>query len=134
VIEPSQTLELIALIMEREGYLTRSQIEQACALQRNLADKGQPTALGDIAEKLGFCTATDVRYARSIEVKLEVPSGQRRPLGYYLLEIGALLPSQLLEGLEEQAFYGSRLGEILVRNQWVTDDDVERCLALQKAT
>jgi hypothetical protein len=133
VMQQGDSLELLALIMEREGYLSRSQIEQARALQGRLAELGQTVALGDIVEKLAFCTATDVRYARSIEVKLEVAAGQRRPLGYYLLEIGALLPSQLLEGLEEQAFYGSRLGEILVRNQWVTAGDVDHCLALQKS-
>ena len=75
-----------------------------------------------------------MRYARSIEERLEVPAGQRRPLGYYLLEAGALLPSQLLDGLEEQSVYGSRLGEILVRNGWVAEFDIERALEKQKAT
>ena len=131
----SDEIELIALIMEREGYLTREQIEATRAIRRQQASLGQDVAFGDVAVAQGYCTATDVRYARSIEVKLEVPAGQRRPLGYYMLEIGALLPSQLLEGLEEQAFFeGSRLGEILVRNGWVSDADIERCLAMQKAT
>lgn len=132
--QSGEAIELLALIMEREGYLTRDQIMRAMAYRREAYTVGKEPPLGDVAVTLGYCTPTDVRYSQSIEVKLQVPPGQRRPLGYYLLEIGALLPSQLLEGLEEQAFYGSRLGEILVRNGWVTDADIERCLAMQKAS
>lgn len=127
-------IELLALIMELEGYLTRVQTKNLMALQAERRAAGAPAAFGQLAVEQGYCTDTDVRYARSIEVKLEVPAGQRRPLGYYLLEQGVLLPSQLLEGLEEQAFYGSRLGEILVRNAWVTEAHIEQCLALQKAS
>lgn len=122
----SQDIELLALIMERESYLTRDQVQAVMAAQA-----GQP--FGEVAVAQGFCTDTDVRYARSIETRLEVPAGQRRPLGYYLLEAAALLPSQLLEGLEEQSFYGSRLGEILVRNGWVTEAQIEAALERQKA-
>jgi hypothetical protein len=130
----SQDIELLGLIMEREGYLTRAKVEHAMAQQRHQASLGRTFTFGDVVVRLGFCTDTDVRYARSIEQRLEVPAGQRRPLGYYLLEAGALLPSQLLEGLEEQSFYGSRLGEILVRNGWVAEADIERALEQQKAT
>ncbi|MDB5102086.1 MAG: glycosyl transferase [Cyanobacteria bacterium RYN_339] len=129
-----QDIELLALIMEREGYLTRQQVQHAMAVQQHQVTLGRAFSFGEVAVKLTFCTDTDVRYAQSIEARLEVPAGQRRPLGYYLLEAGALLPSQLLEGLEEQAFYGSRLGEILVRNGWVAEPDIERALAQQKAT
>ena len=122
----AQDIELLALIMERESYLTRDQVQAVMAAQG-----GRP--FGEVAVEQGFCTDTDVRYARSIEARLEVPAGQRRPLGYYLLEAAALLPSQLLEGLEEQSFYGSRLGEILVRNGWVTEAQIEAALERQKA-
>jgi hypothetical protein len=119
-------IELLALIMEREGYMTRDQVQAVMAVQG-----GRP--FGEVAVEHGCCTETDVRYARSIEGRLEVPPGQRRPLGYYLLEAAALLPSQLLEGLEEQSFYGSRLGEILVRNGWVTQAQIEAALERQQA-
>ena len=87
----------------------------------------------DVACYYKLVGATDMRYAISIADKLAVTPGQRRPLGYYLLEAGVLKPSQVLEALEEQAFYGSRLGEILIRNGWATDADIEAALNTQKA-
>lgn len=94
---------------------------------------GQRPAFQDVAVHFKLVLPADMKYAMSIADKLAVPAGQRRPLGYYLLELGTLKPSQVLEALEEQAFYGSRLGEIIIRNGWATDADIEAALATQSA-
>lgn len=132
MIDPE--IELVALICEREGYLAREHVLQVMAAQAQHEAAGNPRPrFGDVAVYYKLVGATDMRYATSIQDKLAVPPGQRRPLGYYLLEAGVLKPSQVLEALEEQAFYGSRLGEILIRNGWATDADIEAALATQAA-
>lgn len=125
-------IELLALICERENYLTREQVLHVMNVQaQSLAGTGKQPAFQDVAVHFKWVLPADMKYAMSIADKLAVAPGQRRPLGYYLLEMGVLKPSQVLEALEEQAFFGSRLGEILIKNAWATDDDITRALALQ---
>lgn len=126
-------IELLALICEQEGYMRRDQILGVMKTQAQVEERGgRRPRFQDVACHYQLVLPADMKYAMSIAEKLAVPPGQRRPLGYYLLEMNVLKPSQLLEGLEEQAFYGSRLGEILVRNGWATDADIERALGLQQ--
>lgn len=130
----STTLEidLLALICEREGFMRREQVLAVMDVQAKAeAARGARPAFQDVAVHYQLVLPADMKYAMSIADKLAVPAGQRRPLGYYLLEMGTLKPSQVLEALEEQAFYGSRLGEILIRNGWASDGDIEGALALQ---
>lgn len=130
--DPEPERELLALIMERNRFISREQVLHVMKVQAHvIATSGKTAAFADLAVHFKFVSPTDVRYAQSIEAKLQVAPGQRRPLGYYLMEVDLLRPSQILEALEEQAFFGGRLGEILVRNDWVTDADIDRCLALQ---
>ncbi len=125
-------IELLALICEREDFMNRDQVLHVMRVQEQAhAAAGNRPAFQDVAVHFKLVLPADMKYAMSIADKLAVAAGQRRPLGYYLLEMGVLKPSQVLEGLEEQAFYGSRLGEILIRNGWATDADIERALALQ---
>jgi len=125
-------IELVALICEREGYMSRDGVLRVMQAQAQHEAAGNPRPrFADVAVYYKLVGATDMRYAMSIQDKLAVTPGQRRPLGYYLLEAGVLKPSQVLEALEEQAFYGSRLGEILIRNGWATDADIEAALKTQ---
>lgn len=125
-------IELLALICEREEFMSREQVLHVMGVQeQSHVASGKRPAFQDVAVHFKLVLPADMKYAMSIADKLAVPAGQRRPLGYYLLEMGTLKPSQVLEALEEQAFYGSRLGEIIIRNGWATDADIERALALQ---
>lgn len=127
-------IELLALICEREAFMSRDQVLHVMRVQAQAFEaSGRAPAFQDVAVHFKLVLPADMKYAMSIADKLAVPAGQRRPLGYYLLELGTLKPSQVLEALEEQAFYGSRLGEIIIRNGWATDADIERALAMQSA-
>src|SRR5215210_6192555 len=59
------------------------------------------------------------------------PAPVRRPLGELLIERGLITPVQLDEALREGAQTGERLGEVVVRRCWATEDDVARALADQ---
>jgi hypothetical protein len=55
----------------------------------------------------------------------------RRPLGALLVEAGLIDELQLERALREGAETGERLGEVVVRRRWATEDDVARLLAKQ---
>src|ERR1051326_5721255 len=55
----------------------------------------------------------------------------RELLGALLLEAGLLDESQLDEAVSEGNETGARLGEVVVRRGWATEDDVARVLADQ---
>jgi type IV pilus assembly protein PilB len=58
-------------------------------------------------------------------------SRRRLRLGALLLRSGLLSPEQLAEALEEKERTGDRIGEIVVRNGWVTEQAVAQTLADQ---
>ena len=55
----------------------------------------------------------------------------RRPLGALLTDAGFMNEAQLAEALDEGASTGERLGELVVRRGWATEDDVAKLLAEQ---
>ncbi len=55
-----------------------------------------------------------------------------KEIGEILVEEKIITPQQLKEALDTQKISGGKLGEILVRRGWVSQADIERCLALQK--
>jgi hypothetical protein len=55
----------------------------------------------------------------------------RVPLGEMLIEAGFLSKGQVEEALAESAETGERLGEVVVRRRWATEDDVAMLLAEQ---
>jgi hypothetical protein len=55
----------------------------------------------------------------------------RRPLGSFLIAAGFLTESSLAEALQEGSESGERLGEVVVRRGWATEDDVAKLLAEQ---
>ncbi len=62
--------------------------------------------------------------------EVEAPNG-RPPLGAMLIEGDFLTEAQLVEALEEGAEKGERLGEVVVRRGWATEDEVAKLLAEQ---
>src|SRR4051794_2189372 len=59
------------------------------------------------------------------------PSTSRRQLGALLVDAGLIDEGRLEEALREGAQTGERLGEVVVRHGWVTEDDVAKFLADQ---
>jgi hypothetical protein len=55
----------------------------------------------------------------------------RKPLGALLVDAGLIDDGQLAEALHEGTQTGERLGELVVRRGWATEDDVARLLAEQ---
>ena len=55
----------------------------------------------------------------------------RAALGQLLVRGGHITPVQLDQALEEGSKTGERLGEVVVKHGWVTEDDVARLLAEQ---
>jgi hypothetical protein len=61
----------------------------------------------------------------------DTPDVQRKPLGAMLVEAGLIDDGQLAEALHEGTETGERLGELVVRHGWVSEEDVARLLAEQ---
>jgi len=59
------------------------------------------------------------------------PQPARKPLGELLVEAGLIAQPQLDQALREGAETGERVGEVVVRRRWATEDDVARVLADQ---
>jgi hypothetical protein len=55
----------------------------------------------------------------------------RRPLGSLLIGAGFITEAQLAEALHEGSASGERVGEVVVRRGWATEDDVAKLLAEQ---
>ena len=65
----------------------------------------------------------------------EMPDGkpppERKPLGTLLVEAGLINQAQVELALREGAETGERVGEVVVRHRWATEDEVARVLADQ---
>lgn len=59
------------------------------------------------------------------------PAPARTPLGTLLREAGFIGEQQLEEALRDGASTGERLGEVVVRRGWATEDDIAKLLAEQ---
>src|SRR2546430_5159840 len=59
------------------------------------------------------------------------PQPTRKPLGELLAEAGLIDAAQLDLALREGAQTGERVGEVVVRRRWASEDDVARVLADQ---
>jgi hypothetical protein len=59
------------------------------------------------------------------------PGPPRKPLGTLLLEAGFIDESRLAEALHDGTQTGERVGEVVVRRGWATEDDVAKVLAEQ---
>ena len=69
--------------------------------------------------------------AQTDDDALDTSDFQRKPLGALLVDAGLIDDGQLAEALHEGTQTGERLGELVVKRGWVTEDDVARLLAEQ---
>jgi hypothetical protein len=65
------------------------------------------------------------------DTNAEAPAVPRKPLGALLVAAGFIDEAQLDEALHEGTQTGERLGEVVVRRGWASEDDVAKQLAEQ---
>lgn len=122
---------LLGLILEREGVVSRRQVEAILAEQARLRALGRPVAFGKAALDLGLVSQAQITHALKLQARVSYPPGGRKRLGMYLLEAGLIGPSQLAGALDEQATRGLKLGEILVAHGWLNEPVLEAVLTQQ---
>lgn len=121
---------LTKVVLDGEGYITAEQSLTVLRRIGELRERGEPGTFGELAVAMGYALPADYRYTQYLIGQLKGRGG-RRPVGYYILAKGYARPTHVLEALEEQLQLGGRLGEIMIRNGWLTEAHLEECLALQ---
>ena len=125
---------LTRLVLEGEGYITLEHSRAVLGQLEALARQGRSVPYGELAVALGYVVPADHHYAQYLLKQLRATAhGGRRPLGYFILEQAFARPTQLLEALEWQTQLGGRIGEIMIQNGWLTEEQVSACLTLQQA-
>lgn len=123
---------LLGIILEREDYLSQAQVQAIVAEQERLKAGGKTSSFGELAEKLGFITQEQLRFAISLQQKLAYAPGQGKPLGATLLENGVVKPSQIHLALQKQQATGQRLGQILIEQGAISENLLEVFLKMQQ--
>lgn len=124
---------LLGLILQREQYVTPAQLQAIASEQAKQKAQGRDASFGQVAIQLGYLSPEQLKFAIHLQGRLAHAAGGGKPLGVYLLESAALLPSQLLEGLEEQERTGQKLGEILIARGLITESTLELFLSRQQS-
>lgn len=75
--------------------------------------------------------AVDEADANTVVTTADAAGPGRAALGQLLVRGGYISPVQLDQALEEGSKTGERLGEVVVKRGWVTEDDVAKLLAEQ---
>ncbi|MFN3430135.1 MAG: DUF2442 domain-containing protein [Candidatus Sericytochromatia bacterium] len=118
---PAGPKSLLGLLMYREGYLTREQLQGLFQEQMRTQQAGAPVPLGQLAIKAGFMTGDQLQRALGMQEALaKVPAGDRG-LILYLLESAATTPSALVEALEVQRAEDAPLEAVLRRRSLLSD-------------
>jgi type IV pilus assembly protein PilB len=102
------------------GHLTPGQLEQSLAQQKLRPQ----TALGQVCVDLGFLSREDLDY-------LLTRFGKRLPIGEMLVQAGHIDHAQLHQVLMTQRRDGGRVGEIILRLGFVTEEVLYGLLAAQ---
>jgi hypothetical protein len=68
----------------------------------------------------------------TLEDILDAAAGPRQPIGELLLTAGRINRAQLDEALDEQHRSGEKLGQVLIRNEWLTEPELSAVLAFQQ--
>jgi hypothetical protein len=118
---PPGPKSLLGLLMYREGYLTREQLQGLFQEQMRAQQAGTPVPLGQLAIKAGFMTDDQLRRALGMQEALSKVPGPDRGLILYLLESAATTPSALVEALEAQEAAGGPLVDVLRKRNLLSD-------------
>jgi transposase-like protein len=118
---PPGPKSLLGLLMYREGYLTREQLQGLFQEQMRAQQAGTPMPLGQLAIKAGFMTGDQLQRALGMQEALaKVPAGDRG-LILSMLESAATTPSALVEALEAQGAEGAPLEDVLRKRGLLSD-------------
>lgn len=123
---------LIGLILQRENYLTNDQIQAVFRRQLELKQAGREAHFGDVAVELGMLSPERAQFAAHLQERLAHGPDGGKPLGVYLLESAAVMPSHLLAAMEEQKATGKRLGEVLIERGLIGRHLLEEFLTRQR--
>jgi type IV pilus assembly protein PilB len=117
--EPASPHEPLGRLLVREGLITESQLDEALRAQERLTVY---KPIGQILVDRGMLSHQQVNAALDRYSK-------RARLGQILVQSGALTPAQLAIALAQQQKSGLRLGEILVRLNYISEDTLRQALA-----
>jgi type IV pilus assembly protein PilB len=111
----------IGELLVEEGYLTKEQLEQALAKQKELPAY---KPLGAICVDLGFISRIDL-------TRILKKYKKRIYLGELFVNLGLITLDQLTEALERQKKSGKKLGAILIEMGLINEEDLVNCLSIQ---
>jgi len=109
-----------------EGYVTRSQVEEALRLQQTLRRR----PVGEVLVSLGILTSQTLEESLSQYFQTMCTCGEkRRKFGGFLVDEGYITEIQLTRGLSEQRrLRAQKLGELLVDLGYLRNADLEHAL------
>jgi hypothetical protein len=106
---------LLGVILERSGVLSREQVEAVRAEQARVRAAGKAVAFGQVALAKRLVTEPQLRQALMQQQKISWPAGTPVPLGAQLLAVGLVKPDVLVAALEEQTQTKALIGQILIK-------------------
>ncbi len=140
VAERTEEPRKIGAYLVEQNLITAAQLKEALVEQNAYRDRGERMMLGDILLRRGWLSppmlATTL--VRQQQDNLNPPVSLRpERLGEYLVTEGVLTPDQLVAALAEQSQLRQRgkqlvLGEILIRNHYLTPETLARILEIQR--
>lgn len=124
----------IGRILLNSGFVSRHDLEQALADQRNTNE-----LLGQVLVRMGTLDPTDLKAALSVQEHLNEPedavkiaAGARKMLGELLIHAGHITREQLEHALAEQKKSGEKLGEVFMRLGLLTARQLDAVLDFQR--
>jgi outer membrane biosynthesis protein TonB len=111
---------LLGVVLVRQGFLQRQELEAAVRHQARLAKADTPMLLGQAALSLGLLTDEQLGFALNFQQRLRRSSDSDRLFADHALQVGAVSPASLLFALECQEKSAEPLVDILVREGLVS--------------
>jgi hypothetical protein len=109
-----------------KGYITRTQLDRALAIQKHESDR----LVGQVLIDIGCVTVFELLSVVSGQLadKLRSEAGITPPVGKVLLDAGLISTAQLEASLYYQERKGGRLGDVLVELRLATRTQIEQIL------
>lgn len=121
-------------ILVEGGFISREDLASAIEEQKITGEQ-----LGSILVRTGALGPADLkaalcaqRHLATLEGAVKAVAGDRKRIGELLLQAGRLEAEQLGRALQEQKNSGEKLGAVLVRLGFVTEEEVETVLKFQE--
>lgn len=128
------TGRLIGQILVDGGFISRKNLKEALNLQKNTNEQ-----IGTILVHMGVLPRSYLDAALSLQHHLsslkdsiKVSAGIRQLLGELLIQTNRISRKQLDIALQEQKMTGEKIGTILVRHGFLTEQELESVLHFQK--